>query len=1408
MNRQGILQSITTIAMRHFIRVVFLAILLCAALIRPGTSYAQKGQTSAGTDFWMAFMPNYLNPADAIEIFIGSGTLNKVQVDVFGGTNTPTQHFASTIQPDKIWTLSLPNSAAAEERRQEVPEYKAIHVYSQNPVAVYGFSNVVTTTDAYLAIPTPALGTEYYTSCMYDDNYKELGLNDPLAGQFVVIAPYDNTQVTIGNVRTDTRSDPSGTLSHSQGDTWTVTLQRGQTYMVQSTGLYIGDGDLTGTHIVSSKPVGLISGHQRCRIPVDGHGNSKNTIMEMIPPLDKWGTEYYDMPQGGRIECGNYVRLIAGEDGVNITEDGKGIAQLDHAGDFTDRDLVLDPVVYKSNGKKFLVVEHSYSQNFNGDPIQSDPFSIVMTPRNEFENKMIFRVPNNVAGGTEYVNYGTFICSKDSINRIMINGRRITSYEFAGQGDFASTNPPMSAYRVKFPLATTSYVATCGEPFACYLYGFAYADGYGFPAGMALNVHSPDTLPPLQTYDSVCGNFKVKLVEIRHIPTFSFEDTRIADIAMITDSTDARWSKASYNYRFSIDPAHLFTPGDSTAYYDLTIIDGSKNAYAAVWTTDKAGNDTVYEYSYTAPKLISDPLAPINIDNVWVTQDSCRDIMLRNKQGTDMVISSAVIQGTDTMGKFTLSTTPKNVILHPGDSLPLHICFSPNDTVASVDTLIVLVGDCLPFPFALEGSGVIPQIIATDLNFGSVLVGDTVCKPLTIRNVGKLPLVIDKNWKLNNSTEFSFSDDNLLPMTILPGKSATLNFCFHPDSIGSMSGRQDWGTNLLTPFAHSIKDTSSLLGFGRQPGLEWDRPLQGYTVQCDPEVVRVNLVNTSPAVTGSAIEATKVQVEGLDAAEFTIVGTEAGPLPWGLQPAGSVWVDLQFKADVSKGYAMRNAQLVAYGGNASSKGADSSVVRTILLTGTVRHSTLRLTPTSYDFGNVNPGDPLTTTVWIHNDGDTDLLLSSVNVDGGFTIGGFTPGQKVKPMDSAQVTVSGQAALGKMFGTLTAMSGSCTAQQTAIFQAASADVALVVGGHDYGDIFVCQGDSAVIMIQNTGTTNTTLKTVRIIDTLGTTGASQYTFANGTRSVGVPSSLDTGTSQSFKVKYTPAADVSDSAWVVYSLTIPLPTPHDTMLRVRLGGTGLHFANTVTARKDAADTLYTATADKSVVVPVRLKQSFDPKAKIYGVTYTLRYRNEVLSPTAIAALSGLNGSTNQPTAKVDPTDNAYDILTMTQTSTTALTTVDTVANVVFRYVINADSTSPIEVHDVAFLDQGGNSVCWVTPDNIPGTFVGNDLCGNGLLRDVLLGIPPSQIKHVTPNPTSGSTNIEYGISGDGQAVTLEIYDMLGKKVSTILRDRPMPAGDHIATFDGAQLANGTYIVRLSSGRTVQSARVIVGK
>ncbi len=64
--------------------------------------------------------------------------------------------------------------------------------------------------------------------------------------------------------------------------------------------------------------------------------------------------------------------------------------------------------------------------------------------------------------------------------------------------------------------------------------------------------------------------------------------------------------------------------------------------------------------------------------------------------------------------------------------------------------------------------------------------------------------------------------------------------------------------------------------------------------------------------------------------------------------------------------------------------------------------------------------------------------------------------------------------------------------------------------------------------------------------------------------------------------------------------------------------------------------------------------------------------------------------------------------------------------------------------------------------------------------------------PNPFNPSTNISYKLSEKGY-VTLKIYDVLGKLVTTIV-DGQKEAGSYTAKFDGSRCGSGIYFVRLN--------------
>lgn len=77
--------------------------------------------------------------------------------------------------------------------------------------------------------------------------------------------------------------------------------------------------------------------------------------------------------------------------------------------------------------------------------------------------------------------------------------------------------------------------------------------------------------------------------------------------------------------------------------------------------------------------------------------------------------------------------------------------------------------------------------------------------------------------------------------------------------------------------------------------------------------------------------------------------------------------------------------------------------------------------------------------------------------------------------------------------------------------------------------------------------------------------------------------------------------------------------------------------------------------------------------------------------------------------------------------------------------------------------------------------------------------------PNPTHGAVDIAFHLDA-ASAVTLEVFNVLGQRVATVLGGEARPAGTHTARFDAGVLAPGLYVFRLQAGDTVASGRMTV--
>lgn len=175
---------------------------------------------------------------------------------------------------------------------------KGLYIYSTGSESIYVLvKNFITFVNlgAYLAYPC----IRFETDAAYE--YVVVSADDPedvLRSEFLLVGCENDTEVTIVptqtvNIPQDPQNSVSamttvdvGTTSHQ------IILHTMQTLLISSV------DDLTGTKIISNKPLTVISGHECANIP--SSRSSCEPLAVHVPPTFTWGTEFLLAPFAGR----------------------------------------------------------------------------------------------------------------------------------------------------------------------------------------------------------------------------------------------------------------------------------------------------------------------------------------------------------------------------------------------------------------------------------------------------------------------------------------------------------------------------------------------------------------------------------------------------------------------------------------------------------------------------------------------------------------------------------------------------------------------------------------------------------------------------------------------------------------------------------------------------------------------------------------------------------------------------------------------------------------------------------------------------------------------------------------------------------------------------------------------------
>lgn len=679
------------------------------------------GPNNIGTEFYTAFPANWEFQASQkyIRFYISAGVATKVDIyalGIFKGSIT-------TI-PNEIVTFDLSNlEAQMFVRNDQAPlpddqTYigKAVRIVAEDPIVVYALNRTDYTSDGMLVLPVNALGREYVVASAAS----VAGGFQELPSQYMIIAPYDNTIVSVVN--------PMNTPNHAEGQNVVLNLNKGDVYSAMSVGF---SGDLSGAVIRASKPIAVTAG-QNCTYLPSFEYPACDHIVEMLTPVESWGKSYQAVPYQNRTK-GDTYRIFAGEPNAEIYINGDKIATLSSVGGRSGfgwieyREENRRPLEFTSN-KRIFVAQYNNSQTYDNAG-GSDPFFIILTPIEQYQDELIFTTP----GADFPQNFITIIGDSATIANTEITRAGQEKWEnLSLLGAGAMYNFPTRINGMKYVGVTTSitpgaYQLRSTGPVAGYIYAGNNFDSYGYPLSVATaNLALEDYDAPPITKEEECDGSVAGMV--RDMPD---EDAVRSNLSTI------RLRAGSVNYVLTVDPFVANVTRQTS--FTLKVRDQKQDAVAIVEATDAAGNVSLDTIRYFARNIALTP-DPLDFDEVVIGGSKDMEATIRNNGNRTIDIKNVLAQKGNV--GFEIIDPTGEFSLDPGEERKVTVRFGRDAQGVYLDSL-GFADSCGTFWVTLLRAEVVaPVISVSDWDFGPWPINQPITQSLTIQNTGTGTLTV------------------------------------------------------------------------------------------------------------------------------------------------------------------------------------------------------------------------------------------------------------------------------------------------------------------------------------------------------------------------------------------------------------------------------------------------------------------------------------------------------------------------------------------------------------------------------------------------------------------------------------------------------------------------------------------
>ncbi len=674
--------------------ILFSILVSCSGML---SAQSDSLPDSKGRDFWFCFPPNFHNGEsdrgiddravqvrDSLFIFVAAEKPTNVTLEYADSSGRVYRRNFFISNPANMLSIGeqfYPFELMGYNRCGSVLDYEGgqnlrvanqyFHLWSDEDVTVYAMDQALTTSDAFLVLPTDALGNLYYVMSYPADPSSALTSSTP--SQFAVVATQDSTVVRF------TMPKP-GLVFRYGNPPDSVVLQKGQVYLVQSKpGSYSSLIDLTGTLVKSNKPVAVFSGHQRAILPIESQQQlaSRDCLIEQMTPVSTWGHTAlllpYPEPQDSVIYRGDRYRILAAYDSTDVYIDSVFYKNLD-AGEFFEGDLHAPHTVFATRAVEVAQFKHTSSPSRSVQPVNflGDPFMMIIPPSNQFLKS--YRFVNVQASKTGLNGFPTETYEEQWLT-VVLPTTSLPSLRVDGVAPTARFSPvPKSEYSyAALRMSDGVHTVSADTGVGIYVYGYGIANSYGYVGGMAYkryDFNAPQVFGEAECYSLKGTSFDTALA-----------DTKIVSLKLMADS--------QFNTNVYIEP---FIPPSDSVHFQGTLQDPLKDGYFMLEARDLEGYITRERFDipgYTLRILGAD--SSLQLDRTvkefsGPDRTYCKKYRYVNIGGFPHTVRN-IISATQNPNISIAAPTPS--VVKPGDTLSFTVCYRFHDFGTYEDSILV-----------------------------------------------------------------------------------------------------------------------------------------------------------------------------------------------------------------------------------------------------------------------------------------------------------------------------------------------------------------------------------------------------------------------------------------------------------------------------------------------------------------------------------------------------------------------------------------------------------------------------------------------------------------------------------------------------------------------------------------------